>query len=92
MRFNLLYPDNSNAPREVDLSSYLMHDMFTDIKLPVEFLNDLGKRFHEDGLLEVIEPTISNIVDEISSMKFNQNYRVAVRVRNYPDYISNCRQ
>ena len=80
--------DNSNAPREVDLCSYLMQDIFTDIKLPVEFLNELGKRFHEDGLLEVIEPTITNIADEISSMKFNQNYRVAIRVRHYHTYLT----
>ena len=80
--------DNSNAPREVDLCSYLMQDIFTDIKLPVEFLNELGKRFHEDGLLEVIEPTITNIADEISSTKFNQNYRVAIRAMNY---LMNCK-
>jgi len=58
-----------------------MQDIFTDIKLPEEFLAELAKRFHEDGLVEVIGSTLMGIGEEIASVKFNENYRsVAIRV------------
>jgi hypothetical protein len=73
--------DDRDAPREADLCSYLMQDIFTDIKLPEEFLAELAKRFHEDGLVDVIGSTITGIGEEIASVKFNENYRsVAIRV------------
>jgi len=58
-----------------------MQDVFTDIKLPEEFLAELAKRFHEDGLVDVLGSTIMGIGEEIASVKFNENYRsVAIRV------------
>jgi len=73
--------DNSDAPQETDLCSYLMQDMFTEVKLPEEFLNELGKRFHEDGLIDVIGSTITGIADDMTSIKFNDNHRyVTIRV------------
>lgn len=60
-----------------------MQDIFTDIKLPEEFLAELAKRFHEDGLIDVIGSTIMGIGEEIASVKFNENYRsVAIRVHS----------
>lgn len=70
-----------DAPRETDLCSYLMQDMLTDVKLPEEFLNELAKRFHDDGLIDVIRSTVIGIAEEIALVKFNENYRsVAIRV------------
>jgi hypothetical protein len=70
-----------DAPRESDLCSYLMQDIYNEVKLPEEFLNELAKRFHEDGLIDVIGSTITGIAEEISSVKFNQSQRsVALRV------------
>ena len=70
-----------DAPREADLCSYLMQDIFTDIKLPEEFLAELAKRFHDDGLIDVIGSTLTGLGDEIAAVKFNENYRsVAIRV------------
>ena len=69
------------APRETDLCSYLMQDIFTEVKLPEEFLNELAKRFHYDGLIDVIGSTITGIAEEIASVKFNESNRsVAIRV------------
>lgn len=60
-----------------------MLDIFTDIKLPEEFLAELANRFHEDGLIDVIGSTIMGIGEEIASVKFNENYRsVAIRVQS----------
>jgi hypothetical protein len=70
-----------DAPRETDLCSYLMQDIFTEVKLPEEFLNELAKRFHDDGLIDVIGSTITGIAEEIALVKFNENNRsVAIRV------------
>ena len=74
-----------NAPHETDLSSYLLQDIFTEVKLPEEFLNDLAKRFQDDGLVDVIGPTVIGISEEIGSLKFNENHQSAMRVTpNYP--------
>ena len=72
---------SSDAPREHDLCDYLMQDIFTDVKLPEEFLLELAKRFHEDGLIDVLGSTLNHIAEEIASIKFNSNSRsVAIRV------------
>jgi hypothetical protein len=58
-----------------------MQDIFTEVKLPEEFLQDLAKRFHDDGLLDVISSTLNHIAEDISTLKFNSNQRaVAMRV------------
>jgi len=73
-----------DAPRETDLCSYLMQDIFTEVKLPEEFLNELAKRFHDDGLIDVIGSTVTGIAEEIALVKFNDNNRsVAIRVLPY---------
>ena len=73
-----------DAPQETDLCSYLMQDIFTEVKLPEEFLNELARRFHEDGLIDVIGSTITGIAEEIAAIKFNENYRsVAIRVHRH---------
>lgn len=78
---SLMMPDMfGDAPRETDLCSYLLQDVFTDVKLPEEFLNELATRFYDDGLIEVIGSTITGISEEIASLKFNENYRSAIRV------------
>ena len=69
-----------DAPRETDLCSYLMQDIYTEVKLPEEFLQELAKRFHEDGLVDVIGSTVMGIAEEIASTKFNENYQSAIRV------------
>lgn len=70
----------ADAPRETDLCSYLLQDIYTDVKLPEEFLHELAKRFDDDGLVEVIGSTITGISEEIASLKFNENYRSVLRV------------
>jgi hypothetical protein len=58
-----------------------MQDIFTEVKLPEEFLNDLAKQSQDEGLINVIGSTITGIVDEIGSVKFNESHRsVAIRV------------
>ena len=60
-----------------------MQDIFTEVKLPEDFLNELARRFHEDGLIDVLGSTIAGIGEEIALMKFNENYRsVAIRVHS----------
>lgn len=77
----LTLPDMfGDAPREEDICSYLLQDIYTEVKLPEEFLNELARRFYDDGLIDVIGPTINGISEEITSIKFNENYRSAVRV------------
>lgn len=70
--------DDSDAPRETDLCSYLLQDIYTEVKLPEEFLNELAIRFHEDGLIDVIGSTITGIVEEMSVIKFNENQRFVI--------------
>jgi hypothetical protein len=78
-----MWVDRRDAPRETDLCSYLMQDIFTEVKLPEEFLNELAKRFHDDGLIDVIGSTIMGIAEEIAAIKFNESYRsVAIRVHH----------
>lgn len=78
---SIMMPDMfADAPRETDLCSYLLQDIYTDVKLPEEFLNELAKRFDDDGLVDVIGSTITGISEEIASLKFNENYRSVLRV------------
>jgi hypothetical protein len=79
----LTLPDMfGDAPREEDITSYLLQDIYTEVKLPEEFLNELARRFYDDGLIDVIGPTLNGISEEIASIRFNENYRSAIRV-NY---------
>jgi ubiquitin conjugation factor E4 B len=78
---SIMMPDMfADAPRETDLCSYLLQDIYTEVKLPEEFLHELAKRFYDDGLVEVIGSTITGISEEIASLKFNENYRSVLRV------------
>jgi ubiquitin conjugation factor E4 B len=52
----------------------------SDRQLSVTFLSELAYEFHEDGLIDVIGPTLTGISDKILSMKFNENYRPVIRV------------
>jgi len=89
----LLYATNRrNAPRETDLSSYLLQDIFTEVKLPEEFLNELANRFHDDGLVDVIGPTIIGISEEIGSIKFNEDFQSAIRVPPHYTFEAYIRQ
>jgi hypothetical protein len=70
-----------------------MQDIFTEVKLPEEFLNELAKRFHDDGLIDVIGSTVTGIAEEIALVKFNDNYRsVAIRVLSFVAPSANPRQ
>jgi hypothetical protein len=76
-----------DAPRETDLCSYLLQDIFTDILLPEEFLNEFVKRFHDDGLIDVIGSTIVRLGEEMASIKFNESIRnVIIRVQPFKQF------
>jgi ubiquitin conjugation factor E4 B len=77
---SLMMPDMfGDAPREADICGYLLQDMYSDVKIPEDFLQELAKRFHEDGLVDVIGSTIQHLGEEIASNKFNGNYQSAMR-------------
>ena len=83
---SLMMPDMfGDAPRETDLCSYLLQDIYTEVKLPEDFLNELARRFYEDGLVDVIGTTVTGISEEIASIKFNESYRSTMRVYRYFD-------
>ena len=64
---SIMMPDMfAEAPRETDLCSYLLQDIYTEVKLPEDFLHELAKRFYDDGLVEVIGSTITGISEEIA--------------------------
>ena len=82
--FSLARPDMfGDAPQETDLCQYLLQNMDIEVKLPTEFLNELAKRFHEDGLINIIGSTVIGISEEIASINFNENYLPAIRVCPY---------
>lgn len=79
--FSLIKPDIfDNAPRGKGLCSYLLYN---EIKLPEGFLNELARRFYEDGLIDIIGSMIMGIFEEIASINFNENYMTAIRVHPY---------
>jgi hypothetical protein len=73
-----------------------LQDIYTEVKLPEDFLHELAKRFYDDGLVEVIGSTITGISEEIASLKFNENYRSVLRVyylfdvSKYRQSLSSC--
>jgi ubiquitin conjugation factor E4 B len=79
---SLIMPDMfGDAPRENDLCGYLMQDIFTEVKLPEEFLVEFALRFHDDGLIDVLGSTLNHIAEDMASLKFNSNSRsVVIRV------------
>ena len=52
-----------------------------EVKLPEDFLNDLAKRFHDDGLVDVIGPTVEGISEDIGLMNLTRDYQSPIRVR-----------
>jgi hypothetical protein len=52
----------------------------TKDELSLEFLGELAQRFQNDGLVNVIGPTITAVSEKIASLKFNENYQPAIDV------------
>jgi ubiquitin conjugation factor E4 B len=78
---SLMMPDMfGDAPRETDICTYLLQDVYTAVRVPEDFLQELAKRFYDDGLLDVIGTTLRCLGEEIASKKFNRDYQPAIRV------------
>jgi hypothetical protein len=69
--------DGRSDTQKTDLCSYFLQNIDGKSKLVDKLLYELAE---QDGLLDIIGPTITAIGEKVACLKFNENYQPAIDV------------